>query len=493
METYNADGVTADSLGEKLEEVTAGRGWSNISLMLPLYADDDGMVETLVFRFTNDGDMVNEERNYVGVGEFSLDSATDEGLVYEKSLMISETETDYCLSFRFNKKGEFSSNAVDFSKFCINGISLEELNAEGDYAQAEWVSLNGIYQINITLSKAYQGEGQIKNADVNYACNKISVLEGFSFPNGELLGRTCHYHLYSLFTDSLTFENEIVIDYEPKQTFQEVKVSDITMDYDEASNNNLRFVITFDQRITTRSILHVCEPEVWRENALGKELYNAAYTELFNRFGYKSSLFDSIVLNGKTIGEFHARNAHQTCVMVHYGQLGHNSLGMWIDANADEYQEFASLFESGNGVTVELKSGFMFPTGVKTMTDYKFVLRDGVFVLEQEEKEYSVYFDGQLVHDGDILKTDYKALESSVWVDGTDFEVKKSESNGVVTFTVKYNDEQMSFSVEQTVAQAPDPVSVEGCSSSLSGVSASLATVLSLTAVMFAFRRKQDE
>lgn len=185
METYNANWVTADSLGEKLEEVTASRGWSNISLLLPLYADDDGMVETLVFRFTNDGDMVNEERNYVGVGEFSLDSATDEGLVYEKSLMISETETDYCLSFRFNKKGEFLSNTVDFSKFCINGISLKELNAEGDYAQAEWVSLNGIYQINITLSKAYQGEGQIKNADVNYACNKISVLEGFSFPNGE--------------------------------------------------------------------------------------------------------------------------------------------------------------------------------------------------------------------------------------------------------------------------------------------------------------------
>jgi hypothetical protein len=222
-------------------------------------------------------------------------------------------------------------------------------------------------------------------------------------------------------------------------------------------------------------------------------LYNAAYTELFNRFGYKSSLFDSIVLNGKTIGEFHARNAHQTCVMVHYGQLDYNSLGMWIDANADEYQEFASLFESGNGVTVEIKSGFMFPTGVKTMTDYKFVLRDGVFVLEQEEKEYSVYFDGQLVHDGDILKTDYKALESSVWVDGTDFEVKKSESNGVAIFTVKYNDKQMSFSVEQTMVQAPDPVSDEGCGSSLAGVSASLATVLSLTAVMFAFRRKQDE
>jgi hypothetical protein len=232
---------------------------------------------------------------------------------------------------------------------------------------------------------------------------------------------------------------------------------------------------------------------VWRESALGEWLYNAAYTELFNRFGYKSSLFDSIVLNGKTIGEFHARNAHQTCVMVHYGQLDNNSLVMWIDTNADEYQKFASLFESGNGVTVEIKSGFMFPTGVKTMTDYKFVLRDGVFVLEQGEKEYSVYFDGQLVHDGDILKTDYKAVESSVWVDGTDFEVTKSESNGVVTFTVKYNDEQMSFSVEQTMVQAPDPVSDEGCGSSLAGVSASLATVLSLTAVMFAVRRKQDE
>lgn len=493
METYNANSVTEDDLGEKLEEVTAICGWSNVSLLLPLYADDDGMVETLVFRFTNDCDMVNEERNYVGVGEFSLDSATDDEIIYEKSLMISETETDYCLSFRFNKKGKLLSDAVDFSKFCINGISLEEINAEGNYAQAKWVSLSGIYQINITLSKAYQGEGQIKNADVNYACNKISVLEGFSFPNGELLGRTYHYHLYSLFTDGLNFENEVIIDYEPKQTFQEVKVSDVTLDYDKAANNNLRFVITFDQRITTKTILHVCEPEIWRENALGAGLYSAAYTKLFNRFGYKSSLFDNIVLNGETIGEFHARNAHQTCIMVHYGPTSNNSLVMWIDTNADEYQKFATLFESGNGVTLEIRSGLMFPTGVKTKTDYKFVLIDGVFVLEQGEKEYSVYFDGQLVHDGDVLRTDYKALESSVWVDGTDFEVKKSENNGVAIFTVKYNNKQMSFSVEQPVAQSSDSVSDKGCGSSLSESSALLATVLLLTAIMFAVRRKQDE
>ena len=82
-----------------MEEVTAIRGWSNVSLLLPLYADDNGMVETLVFRFTNDGDMVNEERNYVGVGEFSLNGATEEELVYEKSLMISETPSQNFILF----------------------------------------------------------------------------------------------------------------------------------------------------------------------------------------------------------------------------------------------------------------------------------------------------------------------------------------------------------------------------------------------------------
>ncbi len=493
METYNANGVTTESLGEKLEEVTAGRGWSNISLLLSLYADDDGMVETLVFRFTNDGDLENPERNYVGVGEFSLGGATDERLVYEKSLVISETESDYCLSFRFSKKGKFFSNNVDYSKFCINDVSLEEINADGDYVQAEWVSLSGIYQINVTLSKAYQGAGQIKNADVNYACNKISVLKGLTFPNGELLDRTYHYHLYSLFTDNLAFENEVVIDIEPEQSFQEVKALELEWAFHKDAKNNLYIGVTFDQDIVTKNLLNICEPEVWRESALGAALYNASYTELFNLMGYKSSMMDSIVINGKTIGEFHARNAHQTCVMVHYGTMGKNWLGIWIDSDADEYPAIASLFENGNGVTVEFKSGFIFPTGVKTMTDYKFVLRDGVFVLEEEEREYSVYFDGQLVHDGDTLKTDYKAVVSSVWVDGTDFEVTKSESNGVATFTVKYNGKQMSFCVEQTVVQAPDPVVEEGCGSSLAGASALLLTVVSLTAVMFTVRRKQDE
>ncbi len=493
METYNANGVTTDSLGEKLEEVIAGRGWSNVSLLLPLYADEDGMVRTLVFRFTNDGDLENAERNYVGVGEFSLVGAADEELVYKKSLSISETELDYCLSFRFNKKGAFLSNAVDLSKVCINDVTLEEISANADCFKAEWVSLSGIYQINITLSKAYQGEGQIKNADANYACNKISVVEGLAFPNGDVLERTCHYHLYSLFTDNLTFENEVVIDFEPEQSFQKVKITNITWDFHEEAKNNLYIGVTFDQNITTRNVLNICEPDVWRESALGKGWYDATYTNLFNLMGCKSSLMDNILLNGKTIGEFHARNSHQTCVMVHYGSMGKNWLGIWIDSEAEDYATFASLFESGNGVTVELKSDLIFPTGLKIATDYKFTLKNGAFVLDEEEREYPVYFDGQLVQDGDTLKTDYKAVESSVWVDGTDFEVTKTESNGVATFTVKYGSKQMSFQVEQTVVQAPDAVVEQGCGASISGGSALLLTMVSLTAVMFTVRRKQDE
>lgn len=493
METYNANGVTENSLGQKLEEFTAGLGWTNISLRLSLYADNDGMVETLVFRFTNDGDLVNAERNYVGVGEFSLVGATDEGLIYEKSLTISETETDYCLSFRFNKKGKMLSNVFDFSKFCINGVSLKEINADGDYVQAEWISLNGIYQINVTLSKAYQGEGQIKNADVNYACNKISVLKGFAFPNKELLDKTYHYHLYSLFTDNLIFENEIIIDVELEQSYQEAKILELEWDFREESKNNLYIGVTFDQNITTKTLLHVCEPEAWRESALGVDPNSAVYAELFNQMGYKSSLMDSIVINGKTIGEFHARNAHQTCVMVHYGSMGQNWLGMWIDSDSNDYSEIAALFKSGNGVTLEFKKDFIFPTGVKIMADYKFILKDGVFVLVDGTSDYSVYYDGQLVHDGDTLKIDSTPMASSIWVDGTDFEVTKSEKNGVVTFTVKYNGQQMSFSVEQTGGQESNPAVKIGCGASILGNSAVMLTMVSLMAVMFTVRRKQDE
>lgn len=494
MVTYNANGVTQDSLGEPLEEVNAARGWSSVSLMLPLYANDDGMVDRLVFQFTNDGDLTNEARNQVAIGEFSVSKEQIKTLLYDKSLLISETETEYLISFRFNKKGAFYSDEVDVDKFLINGVSLADINANGNYATAKWISLQGIYQINVAISKEYQGEGQIKNADIGYACNKISVIKGLAFPNEEILDRTYHYNLYRNFTDNLIFENEVVIDYESNQTYGETKVESLTWKISETANGNLQFLFVFDKKITNRLINHVCEPEAWRENLLGQNgLYDGPYTDVFIAGGYKSSLFDSIIINGQSIGEFHARNNHQTCVFVHYGQDGFYTLNMSIDANAPDYDELKALFESGNGVTIEVKSGFKFTTGVKTAKDYVFNLENGRFVLEQDKPQYAVYFDGKLVKDGETLEVDYPALASSVYVEGADFVTEIEENGNVVTFTVKYDGEKTTFQVKQTITETPNTNGGgRGCGASISvGTS---ATLLSAVIVMaLTKRRKEDE
>lgn len=467
MVTYNANGVTTDSLGEVLENVVLAKGWTYVPLMLPLYADSNGMVDRIVFQFTNDGDLTNSARNQVGLGEFNLSKERVEDLVYDKSLIITESESEYNISFRFNKQGEFTSEQLDYSKFCINGESLEEINANGNYVSAEWISLQGIYQINLTLSKNYQGEGQIKNADIGYACNKFSVVKGLAFPNGDLLERTYHYNLYRNFTDNLIFENEVVIDCEFEQTYKETKVNSITWKINQEQNGNLEFLLIFDEKITNRMINHVCEPEAWRENLLGQNgLYDGPYTNVFIAGGYKSSLFDSLVINGQTVGEFHARNNHQTCVFVHYGQLGANTISMCIDANSPDYQGIKEKLESGNGLTIQVKAGFKFTTGVKTMQNYVFNLKNGVFVLEQENPQYNVYFDGTLVKNGETLKVDYQALSTSVFVSGADFEVQKVENGNVATFTVKYAGEQITFNVEQNITKSPESGG-GGCNSSI--------------------------
>lgn len=495
MVTYNANGVSSESLGPVLENVTTAAGWTYVPLMLPLYADENGMVDRLVFQFTNEGDLVNTYRNQVAIGEFYLTCEQVNTLLYDGSLMIADNEADYGLTFRFNKKGDFTSETLDYSKVAINGKTLAEINEEGDFVTAKWISLQGIYQINITLSKQYQGEAQIKNADVGYACNAISVMNGLSFPNGEILDRTYHYHLYRNFTDNLIFEDEVVIDYETNQTFEETKPTGLSWNFNQAANGNIEMLLSFDKKITNRMINHVCEPEVWRETILGGNgLYEASYTEVFIAGGYKSSLFDSVILNGMSVGEFHARNNHQTCVFVHYGQSGFNTVGINIESHAPAYAELKTLFESGEGVTIEIKSGFKFPTGVKTETNYVFKLQNGTFVLENNEETYPVYFDGTLVKNGDSLKVDYQALTSSVFVDGTSFVVEQSKQDNVVTFKVKYNGTEMTFSVEENITQSPDVNTGGGigCGASLSlgGGMALLSAAIVLTTKK---RRKQDE
>ncbi|MBQ8394553.1 MAG: hypothetical protein IJX49_03175 [Clostridia bacterium] len=492
MVTYNAYSVTETSLGEKLEDVSTAPGWSVVSLMAPLYADENGMLDRLVFQFTNDGDMVNAERNYVAIGEFSLGAEQIEGLVYEQSLLIDEREDSYGLTFRFNKKGEFANASLDFTKVCINGESLEEIHQKGDFVTAKWASIQGIYQINITLSKAYNGDGQMKNPSLDYACNKITVLEGLSFPNGELLDKTYNYHIFRAFRDSQKFEKEIIIDYGVKQSFEETKATGISWEFQESANNNIHMSIQFDKNITSKMIVHACEPEDWRESILPEGvLFDSVFNEGYVTGGYKTSMMNSLVINGKTIAEWHMTGAHPTCVMVSYGQIHQSVLEVYIDKNSPDYAAIAALFESGEGVTVEIKKGFQFTTGVRTEQDCSFVLQGGTFVAV-DKSDFAVYFDGIPVKEGEVLEVDYKALSSHIYVEGAEkYQVTETEEGNVKTFTVTAGDKTFTFQVKQTVTLAPDPKE-EGCGSSIAMGSLGLVATFVACAAFIA-GRKRDE
>jgi hypothetical protein len=226
-------------------------------------------------------------------------------------------------------------------------------------------------------------------------------------------------------------------------------------------------------------------------------------SDVFIAGGFKSSLLDNIVINGKTLGEWHAIDEYNTCVFIHCGQIGQtNMLNISIDSNSESYKLLKPLFDEGNGITLEIKSGIKFPSGVKTSETYQYVLKDGVLMLEKET-HVSVYYDGKAVANDDIVKSYAAASVNSVCVEGTtEYTVEMTQSGDVATFVVSYADTTITFYVEySTTDMAPidkqvtmqdDSTSLLGCKSVVSGGIVSGALLLAVGAATL-IRRKRDE
>lgn len=495
MVTYNASGITENGLGEKIETFNVVPSkWVRVALPAALYADENGMVDTLVFQFTNDGDE-DSTWNQVCIGRFSLEENAIEGLVYEKSLLMDEQEDYYDFIFRFNKKGEFLNEWLDTSKVLFNGLSIDEINADGAYATAKWVSIQGIYQINLRLLKTYTGEAQVKNAEYEYSGNKMSVLKGLTFPNGDVLDKSYTYNCYRTFTDNGVFENEVFISSEADVQYAETQAESVTWELN--ADGNLRISVRFDKMITTKALFHTCELEAWRQALLEpQDRYEHGFSEIFVKGGYKSSLMDSVVINGLSIGDIHAINNHQTCVFVHYGTYSNYGFEIYVNQGTKIFNTLKPLFEAGNGVTVEIKEGLLFTTNYKTTKDCVFNLKDGVF-RPYDQKQVSVYFDGQLVEDGVVVDADYEALESHVYVDGVDgYKVTKTTEGDKATFMVTYDGTTMVFHVQQTIVQSPDIAPKDSSNDNEGGCTSTLAVGAAATAMALAgawmIRRKQD-
>ena len=173
-----------------------------------------------------------------------------------------------------------------------------------------------------------------------------------------------------------------------------------------------------------------------------------------------------------------------------------------IDSRSQSYAELLPLFESGEGITIEVKNGFKATTGVRTENDYKFVLQNGKFVASKASNGMKVYYDGKVVSNGLEILSQTEALIENIMVIGVDGYAVTQERNGdVVSFVIIADGEEaFTFSVKEDVIEE-DFGKVEegqnlltGCTASLSCSSALLAGLLLLSSTVSVMRRrKKDE
>ena len=453
---YNASKITEASLGDALEIFTIPeKKFTTISLPTELYADENGKIDTLVFKFLDNGSE-NYQDNQFFLGSFTC------------------LDDYYRLSFRFHQKGELTGEEkVDFSKLSVNGERLDVLNLNGARASATWSTVDGYYQIDVKISKSYTGAGEIVNADLYYTGNRIQAQKGMLLPNGESLDRTYTYHIY---------ENECLLDYELIENYEETHVTSITASIDEKSNNNVRFRIVFDKKVIGQPYYHACESEEWRDKSLivFDNMYDKEISDAFIAGGFKAALYDKILINGKSIGEWHAIDDLPTCVHTHYGQTDLYTLDMSVDSYSEMYAPIYEAFINGEDIVVEVKSGMKFTTGMKTERDYKFTVRGYESVTDKEKSEMSVFYDGKRVEDGDLLLSSTKASEHNIHVQGVStYTVSKTENGNVVSFAVTDGEgNTFAFSVQEELVNEL-PKEKKGCSSS-----ASTATALPLSLVL---------
>ena len=481
--TYNPGDVTTDSLGEPLEEFAINGGdYTQISLSTALYADANNEAKTFIFQFMDEG--TNEQFFFI---DFFL---SNEPLLTKDALIISENDNAYELTFRFNKTGKASEEVkLDYTKVRINGVSFADIKAECDGAAAEWRVVHGVYQIDVRLPKSYEGEGQIKNADYNFTGNSMGVEEGLVFPNGDVLEKTYTNHI---------FEGEKILDCVLATQFKAVEILSVRYELVEGSGN-LHFILEFDQEITSSPYYHACEKETWRENALAQaddNLYDSEITKIFVNGGYKASLLNSIIINGKTIGEWHAHDPRAlTNVQIHYGNSSLRAVDVFFERlSPNSYYPLMQAINAGSGITIEVKEGFKFMSNKVTTQTQKFILQNGAFEQVVLTESIAVYFNGVPIKQGEVLALTAPVSEKSLAVEGVnDYQVSVKKNGEYLLYTITYGEgKSFVFQIQGELTSAK-PKAGEGCGSSISGISVLGALVLLAAAGMIKGGKKHEE
>lgn len=479
--TYNAGDVTENALGAALEAYTVGGGqFFSITLNSALYANDNGEIEEIVFQFVNDcmpqydangnisydkeKEVIRDTFHFVS---FYLENVENTEIVTEDSFMIVDGGNSYEISFRFNTYGAFENSALDTTMVELNGYSLCEILAECTDASAEWYPAKGVYQINVSLPKSYTGKAQIKNTEYGFAGNNMSVLKGLVFPDGKVLEKTYTCHLYA---------GENLLDRELMDTYEAITVKEVQFTFVEDSDN-LSFNIYFSGAITSSLYNHACEQENWRADEDTRDIidYDEGSSDIFVQGGYKSSLLDHIVINGRTIGEWHAYEASAlTCVQVHYGvglQLNRMDVRFEVETKST-YDQLFGLVSDGKGITIEILEGLKFMTNKRIEKTQVFTMNDGKFAMEGKSEVLRVYFDGREIQDGQEITVQTAVSEATIAVTGIEkYTVAwvKEEEKKVCTITYE-SGKTFTFTVVEDIIEQ-ETSDGKGCASSVGSIS----------------------
>lgn len=481
---YNDEGITNDSLGIALESFTlSGAVYTTLNLTSSLYADSDGMVRSIVFRLNEDGEpyvdengnqKYNEvedflERDQIFFISFHVGNRDVSEILSKDSFMIVENGDAYDVTFRFNKQCEDTGVSLDTSKVILNGKSLKKILSECKTATAQWNIVGVVCQINLTIPKSYDGSAQIKNADKDFVGNSMGVEKGLAFPDGSLLEKTYTCHLYV---------GENILDADVGTNFAKTTVLSVGYEFVKGSDN-LHFKIRFDKKITTANYNHACELERWRENDLVASnplYYDKGISNVFVKNGFKSSLLDKIVINGKTIGDWHAEDSRAlTNIQTHYGQSGLEYVDVHFEsASLLTYNQVADFARAGNGITIEIKEGLKFLTNCSVQKTQTFILKDGTFIEQLQSKGIHVYFDGSEVQNGASVTVKRVVAPTSVVVEGVlSYEISHLKNGNVTEYTVTYDGgQEFKFTVtedavKEEVSKPTESPSKGGCGSSV--------------------------
>ncbi len=501
--TYNADAITEEELGPALESFTVNGGqFSSLTLNSALYADDNGEISQIVFQFAEDcqpqynanGEILYDQagriiRDTFHFVSFNVAKTTDNTLVSEDSFMLVDDGDQYALTFRFHKSGSSQNMTLDTSKVAVNDVLLSDVLAECSEATAEWYSAKGIYQINVSLPKSYTGAARIKNAEYGFAGNNMSVLKGLAFPNGDLLAKNYTCHLYA---------GERILDSELVQSYQAIEVENVLFSFIDSSQN-LNFTIYFSGPITTSLYNHACEREDWRSDEETSKIinYDGGSSDIFVNGGYKASLLDKVVINGRTIGEWHAFDAAAlTNVQVHYGVgLELNRMDIRFEAvSKNTYDQLYGLVSDGNGVTVEVLSGLKFMTNNATTKTQAFKMVNGEFKLQQEAGVIHVYYNGSEVQNGQEITVQTSVSDASIAVEGVEeYSVSRADVDGKKVYTIAYgNGLELTFTVVEDVVVVTKEEK-DGCFAAVGANSVLAALAIGAALTIIAKRGKQYE